>query len=117
MRHAQDAEAEATGGKQPGATDAAGDAWATALRHAAGGDDATAPQPVVLIGTARSLEGVPVALRRTFHLILKLGAPPPAARLSALQHCLADLGGDQQARGALGEARGGAVGLGAGDVR
>ena len=103
------AEAAAAGEQPAAAADDAAEAWADVFaaaavaRHDAVAVDADAgaaapPAAVVLIGTARALEGVPAPLRRAFQVVLKLGAPPAAARLAALHLSAADFGGDARVR-------------------
>ena len=103
------AEAAAAGEQPAAAADDAAEAWADVFaaaavaRHDAAVADADTgaaapPAAVVLIGTARALEGVPAPLRRAFQVVLKLGAPPAAARLAALHLSAADFGGDARVR-------------------
>ena len=103
------AEAAAAGEQPAAAGDDAAEAWAdvfaaaVAARHDAIAVDADAgaaasPTAIMLIGTARALEGVPAPLRRAIQVVLKLGAPPAAARLAALHLSATDFGGDARVR-------------------
>ena len=56
---------------------------------------------VVLVGTARSLEGVPKALRQIFHFTARLGAQPLIARVATIHRCFDDYGADDDARGCI----------------